>query len=116
MRNLIAIVALVFSQVPVNAQPIVASSVTNVELIESCRRTAGNTLSLSCAGYILGVFDQMSVARLICPPINPDGGSVQAVAVALKFLNDHPEKWHLAPVFVVGQSFKAAFPCSKAQQ
>jgi hypothetical protein len=64
-----------------------------------------------CAGYILGVFDQMSFSRLICPPNNPDGLSAQAVAVALKFLNEYPEQWHASPVFLVGQSFKAAFPC-----
>lgn len=57
-----------------------------------------------CAGYILGVFDRMSLSRLICPPENPSGGSAQAVAVALKFLNDHPERWHLAPVYLVGHS------------
>jgi len=52
----------------------------------------------------------MSLSRLICPPDNPTGGSAQAVAVALKFLNEHPERWHLAPAYLVGQSFKAAFP------
>jgi hypothetical protein len=71
----------------------------------------GVHFSMDCAGYILGVFDQMSLSRLICPPINADGGSTQAVAIPLKFLNEHPEQWHVAPVFLVGQSFKAAFPC-----
>jgi hypothetical protein len=91
-------------------QPIVASSMTANELVETCQR-AGDTMRADCAGYILGVFDQMSLSRLICPPENRSGGSAQAVAVALKFLNDHPERWHLAPVYLVGQSFKAAFPC-----
>jgi hypothetical protein len=64
---------------------------------------------MDCAGYIMGVYDQMSLSRLICSPRNPNGGTAQAVAVALKFLNEHPEQWQLAPVYLVGQSFKAAF-------
>jgi hypothetical protein len=72
-------------------------------------------MSMDCAGYILGVFDQMSFSRLICPPDNPSGLTAQAVAVALKFLNDHPEKWHLSPAFLIGQGFQAAFPCGKGQ-
>jgi hypothetical protein len=111
MRNLVAILLLIVSQASAFAeQPYVASSMTTTELVEACRR-AENTLRADCAGYILGVFDQMSLSRLICPPDNPTGGSAQAVAVALKFLNEHPERWHLAPVYLVGQSFKAAFPC-----
>jgi hypothetical protein len=43
---------------------------------------------------------------------NPNGGTAQAVAVVLKFLNDPPEKWHLAPFFLIEQSFEAAFPCA----
>jgi hypothetical protein len=114
MRNLVAIVLLMVSQTPGCAEGIVASSVSTTELIESCRR-AGNPMRLDCAGYIVGVFDQMSFSRLICPPRNPNGGTAQAVAVALKFLNEHPEQWHLAPAFLVGQSFKAAFPCGAGQ-
>jgi Rap1a immunity proteins len=59
----------------------------------------------------LGVFDQMALSRLICPPDNSTGLTAQAVAVALKFLNDHPERWALHPVFLIGESLKAAFPC-----
>jgi hypothetical protein len=112
MRTPIAIVLLILLQASASADDlIVASSMTTSDLIESCRRAGGNTLRADCAGYMLGVFDQMSLSRLICPPNNLGGGSAQAVAVALKFLNAHPEQWHLAPVFLVGQSFKAAFPC-----
>jgi len=116
MRNLIAAALLFLSQTPARAelQAIVASSVNVSDLIESCRR-AGSHMRLDCAGYILGVYDQLSLSRMICPPRNLNGGSSQAVAVALKFLGDHPEQWHLAPVFLVGQSLKAAFPCGKDQ-
>lgn len=111
-----AMIALCFfvpiaTEAPADAQEIMASSVSTTGLIESCRR-AGDQMRMDCAGYLMGVYDQMSLSRLICPPRNPSGGTGQAVAVALKFLNEHPEQWHLAPVYLVGQSFKAAFPCS----
>src|SRR6266403_345997 len=95
MRSLVAIVLLVVTQAPAVAQEIVASSVSTTGLMESCHR-AGNQMRMDCAGYIMGVYDQMSLARLICPPRNPNGGTGQAIAVALKFLNEHPEQWHLA--------------------
>ena len=104
----------IVTEAPADAQEIVASSVSTTVLIESCRR-AGNQMRMDCAGYIVGVYDQMSLSRLICPPRNPNGGTGQAIAVALKFLNEHPEQWHLAPVYLVGQSFKAAFPCGAGQ-
>jgi hypothetical protein len=91
-------------------QAMFGSSMTTTVLLDACRR-AGDPLRADCAGYILGVFDEMSFSRLICPPDNPGGLSAQAVAVALKFLNGHPEQWHVAPAYLVGQSFKAAFPC-----
>jgi Rap1a immunity proteins len=114
-RLLLAIVALcfylpIFAEAPAVAQEIVVSSFSTTVLIEICRR-AGDEMRMDCAGYIAGVYDQMSLSRLICPPPNPNGGTGQAVAVALKFLNEHPEQWHLPPVYLVGQSFKAAFPC-----
>src|SRR5258706_13472318 len=114
MRTLFESAPLMPPKAPAGADAIVASSVSTTELIESCRR-AGNTMRMDCAGYMMGVYDQMSFSRLICPPRNPNGGTAQAVAVALKFLNEHPEQWHLAPVFLVGQSFKAAFPCGAGQ-
>jgi Rap1a immunity proteins len=114
MRTLVAIVLLVVTQAPARSQAIVASTVSTTVLIDGCRR-AGDQLRMDCAGYVLGVYDQMSFSRLICPPSNPNGGTAQAVAVALKFLNDHPEQWHLAPVLLIEQSFKTAFPCGARQ-
>jgi Rap1a immunity proteins len=51
------------------------------------------------------------LSHLICPRSNPSGLTAQAVAVALRSLNDHPEKWDQPPAFLIGESFKAAFPC-----
>jgi hypothetical protein len=96
---------------PSFAQGIPVSTISTREVMESCRRAGDHPLRIDCSGYILGVFDQMALSRLICPPDNSTGLTAQVVAVALKFLNDHPERWALHPVFLIGESFKAAFPC-----
>ena len=85
------------------------STMNTVTLAEYCR---GDPMRPDCAGYILGVFDAMILSHLICPPINPTGLTAQAVAVALKSINGHPEKWDQAPAVLIGHSFKTAFPCS----
>jgi hypothetical protein len=107
MRNLIAAQALLIL-VPASAFTYITSATTTASLLEGCHRLA----SLECAPYILGVFDQMSYSRLICPDSTEPLG-VQFVAIAVKYLNDHPEQWHIHPVVLIGQSFKAAFPCAK---
>ena len=54
---------------------------------------------------------QMVLSHLICPRSNPKRLTAQAVAVALTSLNSHPEKWDQPPAVLIGESFKAAFPC-----
>jgi Rap1a immunity proteins len=103
---------LIASPIASPAQVVYLSSVNTADLIASCRK-AENPLQLDCAGYILGVYDQMSISGSICPPSNPGGATTQAVAIAIKYLNDSPDRWHLSPAFLIGESFKAAFPCRK---
>lgn len=101
------------AQVPsIAPERILTSSVTTPDLMEICPKEESRPFQ--CTGYIFGVFDQMSASRLICPPETPGMGA-QAVAVALKFLNDHRESWGRSPAFLIGQSFKSAFPCDKGQ-
>jgi hypothetical protein len=95
---------------PCFAQAFQLSAVGAATVTNSCRQ-AGDPMRIECSGYILGVFDQMVLSQLICPPSNPSGMTAQAVAVALKLLNDHPEKWDRHPAVLIGESFKAAFPC-----
>jgi len=104
------------AQVPsIAAERILTSSVTTPDLIEVCPKEGSTHMPFACTGYIFGVFDQMLSSGLICPSETPGLGA-QAVAVALKFLNDHRESWGKSPAFLIGQSFKSAFPCGKGQQ
>ena len=73
VRNLVAIAFLIVSQVPATAtEAIITSSMSTAALMDGCRR-AGDTLRADCAGYIIGVFDEMSSSRLICPPTRQGG-------------------------------------------
>lgn len=91
----------------------VVSSVSVVDLMRSCEKQ--DPLNLECSGYIIGVFDTLSLSGTICPPYNREGGTYQAVSVALKFLREHPERWHIHPSALLVESFKAAFPCGHRQ-
>jgi hypothetical protein len=111
-KLLAAILLLMASHIPSDAQiQIFTSSVNTADIVTSCRRVS-NPLLVECAGYILGVYDQLAISGLICPP-SSGGGTSQAVAVALKFLNDHPDRWHLHPAFLLAERFKEAFPCGQ---
>lgn len=89
------------------------SSMNTVELMRAC--DTQNKLNLECSGYIIGVYDVLSITGAICPQRNPQGGTYQAISVALKFLKEHPESWHMHPADLLTESFKAAFPCAKQQ-
>ena len=96
---------------PCLAQTFHRSSVSAETLTDNCRKAA-HPMRVDCSGYFLAVLVQMVLSNQICPRIN-SGLTAQAAAVALKFLNDHPEKWDQPPAALIGQSFRAAFPCSR---
>ena len=84
-------------------------------LMNLCPKAGSTHVPVDCTGYFLGIFDQMSSSGLICPPESPLLGA-QAIVIALKSLQDHPESWREAPVYLIGESFKAAFPCGKRRE
>jgi hypothetical protein len=101
-------------EVPAHAEQsdrVIVSSMPTSAVVNSCRN-AGDVNRVDCSGYLMGVFDAMSLSRSICPPTTR-GITGQAIAVALKYLNDNPQEWHHGPAYVIGQGFQAAFPCRK---
>jgi hypothetical protein len=105
---------LVFVNASAEAQQAVHVSTVETRLLaQACDATAGkDPLDANvCTGYLLGSFDQMSFAHLICPP---DGFSTQqAMAIGRKYLKDNPEKWHLHPAFLLREAFSGSFPCRR---
>jgi hypothetical protein len=69
-------------------------------------------MNIICSGYIAGVFDTLVLTAKLCPADNP-GLTGQVVAVAMKYLNDHPELWAGSPAQLIGDSLMPVFPCVK---
>jgi hypothetical protein len=111
-KQCIALAVLLAAQSSANAQAVAVSSVSSATVVETCRNMP-TPMAMPCAGYILGVFDTLTEATIICPPQNLDSLSAQAVAVGLKYLKDHPELWHFGPSYLLRQGFVAAFACHR---
>ncbi|NYD91999.1 Rap1a/Tai family immunity protein [Sphingomonas melonis] len=95
-------------------RPVVVSALTTGQLVEQCRGKDNDPTSNFCTGYILGVFDTLSLARQICP--SPARASnIEVLAAARKYLRKH-KKENAAPAFVVRDALRDAFPCSTAKK
>ena len=74
--------------------------------------------SNTCDGYILGILDFQEALvgwSILDEPIfcTPDSAlSGQLIKVVIKYLNEHPEKLHLAASSSVANALYDAFPCS----
>lgn len=90
--------------------PVVVSALTTTQLAQECRGKDTDTRAVFCTGYIVGIFDALSLSRQICP--SPARAStVQVVATARRYLRTHRKRWSSAPSFVVRDALQAAFPC-----
>jgi hypothetical protein len=98
------------SWVDVKGNTVLMSSVATTNLIENCR---DDTKLYSCGGYILGVFDALVLTGKLCPA-NSSGLTSQVIAIALKYLNNNPEKWGQFPAFLIGEAMVPVFPCTQA--
>nr|WP_276081702.1 Rap1a/Tai family immunity protein [Methylobacterium sp. GC_Met_2] len=75
----------------------------------TCRESRTLLGANFCTGYIIAVFDRMSISREICP--SPGASTEQAVAVGQQFIAAHPELWDRHPAYVLELAFKPAFAC-----
>jgi hypothetical protein len=89
------------------------SSVKSIDLVELCERSqSGQGVQLDpCAAYILGAADALSVAGRFCNSGN--AWTIQAVAVARRYISEHPEKWGAHPYSLVEAALSQAFPCAR---
>jgi hypothetical protein len=68
-----------------------------------------------CIAYIAGAIDTtryvnaMVKGKLVCEP--PGVSGKQLIAMAIKFLSDHPEKLHLPGAVLIFNMYAEAFPC-----
>lgn len=108
LRTLLFVLA-AFSMTPAGAQTYL-STMTTADLVQACNRPRQELAMDFCTGYILGVYDALSLSREMCPR-ESSAATLQAVAIARKYLNDHPELWDRAPPYLLATAFKQAFPC-----
>ena len=93
-----------------------ASYYIGSQLLEWCESDSG-TLQLGCAGYLAGISDVTETydawgllrKRDFCTPQHVSLGQLQKVAI--KGLNEKPEKLHLEASDLVANIFAEAFPC-----
>jgi len=60
-------------------------------------------------GFVTGVFDAYSTARLICPSSGVTRG--QVLEIVSMYLKSNPSKWDLNAVVLVRNALTSAFPC-----
>lgn len=106
-------VSAVVAAAPASQAPIVTTSIETSELLTACRGDRTDLTQNFCTGYIMGIFDALSFARQICPSPYSDTTTLQAVAVTRKFLDEHPEEWSKAPIFLVRKALLSAFSCPR---
>jgi hypothetical protein len=90
--------------------PVVVSSLTTRHLAEDCQGKDTDPTANFCTGYIMGVFDTLSSSYQICPSA-ADVSTIDAVAVARKYIRKNRKSWSSAPWFIVREAFVTAYPC-----
>lgn len=95
-------------------RPVVVSSLTTQQLVEFCRGDDDDSAATFCTGYILAEFDALSLTRQICP-FPAKASNIKVVAIARKYLRKRAKETTAAPVFVVRQALRSAFPCKRRQ-
>jgi hypothetical protein len=93
------------------SEPVVLSTATTVQLAQICNDTLNALRPDFCTGYVLAVFDTLSLGRDICPSRSVT--TVQVMAVARRLLNERPDQWDLAPAHLLSARFRSAFPCAR---
>ncbi len=91
---------------------VVVSPLESEQLARACSGKDDDTSASFCTGYILGVFDALSLAQDICPSAKK-ASTRQAVVAVREALRLHPDRWSSAPSFLVRDALKQAFPCKR---
>ena len=93
-------------------RPVVVSSLTAGQLVDYCRARDGDPGATLCTGYIIGAFDGLSLSHQICPTA-ARASNLEVAAIVRTYLRRHRAKASAAPVFLVRDALRAAFPCQR---
>jgi Rap1a immunity proteins len=103
-------------------QGTVASSLTSLRLREYCGFVGTDQKKLSdeeyahslvCLFYVSGVLDGFQIGDSATKVCVPSGASLGELALVVsKYLDQHPEKLHNQPQYLVIDALHTSFPCS----
>lgn len=111
-----------FATIPNDA--LVTLTKSGNDFLRTCepRGELSSTVEAVCSGYANGVIDGYDYAfatvqakshdkivGAFCPPDDITRG--QQYRIAMKYLDDHPEKTHRVVSALIAESMQAAFPC-----
>lgn len=85
------------------------STMTGGVLASACQIDRGLEAD-TCTSYILGVADALQRNRVTCRP-QSDAGTIQPLAIARRYIKDHPERWNVHGSMLVQEALVQAFPC-----
>jgi hypothetical protein len=112
MRNLVIVAILCLTA------SVARADMTGNDLKEYCQSyPQHNEKTAVCMGYIFGSLDmtrglnKMFNGALLCEPPGVTGD--QLIAMAVKYLSDHPEQLHFSAASLILNMYTAAFPCPK---
>jgi Ssp1 endopeptidase immunity protein Rap1a len=90
--------------------PTTLSSVEAAEVVKACEGSETGLAANFCNGYIIGVFDGLSLSHQICA-VGFDASTMSAVAASRKYLADHPDEWNQRAAVLIEKALRATFPC-----
>ena len=86
------------------------SSVEAAEVVKACRSSRTSVAANFCNGYIIGVFDGLSLTRQVCA-VGFGASTMSAVAASRKYLADHPNEWNQPAAILIEKALRSTFPC-----
>ena len=99
---------------PARAQGVNLSAVMGNVLAQECAGDESKAAADFCNGYILGAADQLQVIGKTCRPAS-DTAIQQTIAIARRYLREHPEEWPKHGFFLVQTALMQAYPCPAAR-
>jgi hypothetical protein len=97
-----------------NAERVNVSGISTTMVMDHCNLNRHITNSDFCGGYIMGVFDTLAWKGTVC--VSERSTTQQIMTVAVKALNEHPERWHEQPYSLLAEILTSNFPCSNATE
>lgn len=104
-------IALAFLVAAVSSHGSTALSVVEAaEVAKACRSAKTSNAANFCNGYIIGVFDGLSLNHQVCA-VGFGATTMSAVAASRKYLADHPDEWNQPAAVLIEKALRATFPC-----